>query len=115
MAYNVSALESGKADIKIVRGDTFVYPFNIYTESKLKYVPNAGDTITLQVFNKFTDTKPIYEKNIPYKSLFINLSADETKSMKYGNYVYVIRIRFSNGFVDSVISGKFSVTVPGGD
>ena len=115
MAFSVNKIQEDKSDLKIVRGDTFVYPFIIKNSLELKYIPNPSDTIMFYVYNKFTDTKPLFEKKIPYDNLYIILSAKETSSMRYGNYVYVVKIKYSSGFVDTIVTGNFSIVVPGGE
>lgn len=115
MAHSVKDIQSNKVDIKIVRGDTFIYPFAIHNELELKYIPSQSDTITLYVYNKFTDTNPLLVKNIPYNNTFIKFSANETSKMKYGNYVYCVKIKYSNGYVDTILTGNFSIVIPGGD
>lgn len=107
--YSVNQINDNKADIRIVKGDTFRKDIMIINDDKLKYIPGVGDKIVFCVFNRYTDSTPIFEKEIRYDELILELKASETAKMKYGNYVYVIRLKRHNGDVDTFIHGSLTV------
>ena len=61
------------------------------------------------VYNKYTDPEPLYEKEIPYNTRILSLSAKETDKMKYCNFVYKIRLIRRNGDTDDFLFGKFII------
>lgn len=106
---------AGKVDIKLVKGDTFSQNIKIYTDDLLLYVPQEGDKVTFSIWNKFTDTEPILSKELPIDTLIFDLTAEESDSFKYGNYVFSVKIEFADGKVDTFLSGAFSIVTAGGD
>lgn len=115
MGFKVTAETSGRVNIKLVKGDTFTQNIKIYTEDLLRYVPTAEDKVTFSIWNKFTDTEPILSKELPIDTMIFTLSAEESDSFKYGNYVYSVKIEFADGTVDTFLSGTFAIVTAGGD
>lgn len=115
MGFSVKQVSDGVVNIKLVKGDSFEYPIKIYTEYKLRYIPGPADAIFFRVYNKFTDITPLYEKKINYNDLMLIISADESELMRYGSYVYAVKIEYESGFKDTVISGTLTITSPGGE
>lgn len=115
MGYKVEDKKNGQVDIKVVKGDTFTQKIKIYTEDLLLYVPSENDVITFQIWNKYTDPEPLFEKQLDYQDMTFDLTAEESSRFRYGNYVYSVKIEFENGAVDSFLSGDFRIVVPGGD
>lgn len=115
MGFKVQDRKNGQVDIKIVKGDSFSQKIKIYTEDLLLYIPSENDVITFQIWNKYTDSTPLFEKEIDYQDMTFTLSAEESAAFKYGNYVYSVKIEFENGTVDHFLSGTVAIVVPGGD
>lgn len=107
--YSTDVINNNEVDIRIVKGNTFIQQVRILTDARLGYIPGPGDEILFQVFNKYSDTTPLFEKKIPYDTLRLEISAKETAQMKINNYVYVIKLFQQNGIVDSFIHGAFNV------
>ena len=107
--YTVNILSDNKIDIEIIKGNTFREQIRIINDARLGYVPSAGDEVLFQVFNKYSDDEPLFEKRIPYDTLVLDISAKETDRMKINNYVYRIRLIKQDFTVDDVIFGKFIV------
>lgn len=115
MGYVVNKIKEGKADIKVVRGDTFKQEIKIYTEDILLYIPAEQDIVTFCIWNKFTDEEPLYTQELNHEDMTFLLTAEECGTFKYGNYVYSVKIQFADGTVDTFLSGNFTVVVAGGD
>lgn len=107
--YTVNVVNNNQIDITIVKGNTFREQIRILNDARLSYVPCAGDEILFQVFNKYSDSAPLFEKKIPYDTLVLYLSAKETDKMRSNNYVYRIRLIKQDFTVDDVIYGKFII------
>lgn len=107
--YTVKEIDNNQTDIQIVRGNTFREQVRISNDARLAYVPEVADEIIFLVYNKYTDEKPLFEKHIPYDTMVLQLSAKETSRMKYGNYVYKIRLIRRNGDIDDFVHGNFQI------
>ena len=91
---------------------------NIYTENNIlllskekpknneikKY--NNGSSFNIRV-NK--PTRLILDKDISINDCILHLEPQDTKRLKFGEYVYDIQITFANGDVNTFISGKFKL------
>lgn len=113
LAFNVNEVNDRNTNFKIVKGDTFVQKVKIYTDDLLLYVPSEDDIILLQIFNRYTDPEPIFEREIPHDMYFV-MNAEETAQMKIGHYVYTIKLIFENGVVDTFMNGNFDIVTAEG-
>lgn len=115
MGYVVNGVKNGKADIIVVRGDTFTQKIKIYTDDLLLYVPSENDIITFSIWRKFTDDEPLYTQVLSNQDTTFVLTASECQNLNYGDYVYSVKVEFENGTVDTFLSGNFRVVIAGGD
>jgi len=69
--YVINEISKHQTDISIIKGDTFRELIRISDEARLTYVPEAADKIIFYVYNKYTDEKPLFEKEIPYNSMVL--------------------------------------------
>ena len=107
--FKIDTLSNNRVDIQVVKGNTFRKQIVIRDDARLAYIPCAADQIIFQVFNKYTDTTPVFEKLIPYDTMILELTAKETARMRINDYVYKIRLIRMNNDVDDVIVGNFIV------
>lgn len=107
--YTINKINNNEIDIQVVKGNTFREQIQILNDARLGYIPCPGDEIFFQVYNKYIDDTPIFEKKIPYDTLILELKANETAKMRIRNYVYKIKLIRQNGDVDDFIHGKFLV------
>ena len=75
------------------------------------YTPASGDSIRFALKhadmtpnkNSFKDASPVLIKTIPISTMQLKLKPEDTKKLKFGQYVYDIEITFANGDVDTFI------------
>lgn len=94
--------------IKITRGDTGIFTFDVMNEgAEYDY---SNDTVLFTVKQNTLTTDILFQKQIRYGENVTILPAD-TDNLSYGEYVYDIQLTTEGGFVDTVITpSKFIVT-----
>lgn len=107
--YIVNEVDNHETNITIIKGDTFKELIRISDDARLTYVPEAADKIMFAVYNKYTDETPLFEKEIPYDTMVLQLSYKETSKMKYGKYVYKVKLIRKNCETDTFLHGQFNV------
>ena len=107
--YSLDVVNNNNINIRIIKGNTFREKVRIINDARLGYVPCAGDEVIFSVFNRYTDETPLFEKKIPYDTMVLELTAKETAKMRYGNYVFKIRLKRINNDVDDFMHGTFTV------
>lgn len=107
MSYSVS----GKT-ITMTRGDTaYIYVTPKYKETGDVYEPQEGDSILFTVKRKATDTEALIEKEIPTATMQLCIKPEDTKPLRFGDYVFDIQMTYANGDVDTFITeGTFVIT-----
>lgn len=95
--------------ISLVRGDTLRVQVEIFADNE-PYIPVNGDSIRFAMKQYYASSKVLIEKIIPNDTLILKLDPSDTKRLSFGKYVYDIEITFSNGDVDTFISGEFELT-----
>ena len=104
--------------ITMTRGDTLIVDVTM-TRDGSNYTPQEGDVILFAVKNtamvgggaNYKDAEPILERVIPNATCQLVLIPDDTKSLKFGTYVYDISITFADGGVDTFIpTAEFILT-----
>ena len=107
-------------NITMTRGDTLVADVAITAPDGTDYTPQSGDVIKFAVKNTtmvgggadYKDVEPIIEKVIPNDTLQLVLNPEDTKPLKFGEYVYDVSIEFSDGNVDTFITTSPFVLTP---
>lgn len=97
--------------IYLTRGDTLRASLSI-KQNNTEYTPIEGDSIRFAMKRSdmkhdrtgYLDTTPLILKDIPIDTMILRLEPEDTKSLKFGKYVYDIQITMSNGLVDTFIS-----------
>lgn len=113
MAFNVDKINRRNTDITIVKGDTFIQVIKIYTDDLLLYIPDEGDNVTFNIYKRYTDAEPLFEREITNTMVF-QMTAEETANLKIGNYVYTCKITFEDGTVDTFLNGNFKIATAEG-
>lgn len=97
--------------ISITRGDSLRTTITIFTDDGNEYTPEDGDVVTFGLKKTINDEECLIEKVIPHDTMELYLSADETKALEYGEYLYDVQIKFAIGDVYTFITyTKFKVT-----
>ena len=89
--------------IELTRGDTL----NVYVKMCRKgeeYTPKAGDVMRFAMKKHYQDAEPVIEKIIPNDTQVLTLEPEDTKALKFGEYVYDIELTFADGTVDTFIA-----------
>ena len=107
--FKITNIDNNHTNIEIVKGNTFRQRIRIINDERLNYIPSAGDQIMFVVKSKYSDDKSLFEKQIPYDSMMLELKAKETAKMKTGNYVYYIKLIRHNADADTFIYGSFRI------
>ena len=113
VAFNIDKINRRNTDIAVVKGDTLVQIIKIYTDDLLLYIPDEGDSVTFNIYKKYTDTEPLFEREITDTMVF-QMTAEETANLKLGNYVYTCKITFKDGTVDTFLNGNFNIVTAQG-
>ena len=104
--------------ITLTRGDSFYTQIGMTTEDGQPYVPQEGDSLRFVlkhpkiVDGEFADVEPLLEKSIPTDTLVLTLAPNDTKSLKFGRYVYDVELTFANGDVDTFINNETFILDP---
>lgn len=104
MAYSINAATN---DITLVRGDYF--PCNIVmTRDDEPFTPVSG-SLRFAVKKRYTDPddKVLIVKQIPLNTLLLELESEDTKDLKFGDYVYDIEYQDDEGRPDTFIRARF--------
>ena len=105
-----------KNTIYLTRGDTLRASLGIKQNGE-DYTPQPGDSIRFALKrsdmkhdkSEFLDAKPLILKEIPTDTMVLQLEPKDTKSLKFGTYVYDIQITMENGLVDTFIFDKMHI------
>lgn len=100
-------------DITLTRGDTLTLTVTLTNMDGEPYEPESGDSIRFAVSTGyFGDSNYAlhFEQSIPADSMTFTMPATETGNLEYKEYNYDIEITHSDGCIDTVISGKLTIT-----
>ena len=104
MAYSI---DENTNKITLVRGDYFPCYISM-TKDGEAFTPASG-SLRFAVKKRYTDSdeKVLILKSIPINTLLLELESEDTKDLKFGEYVYDIEYSDHNGRPDTFIRGKF--------
>ena len=91
------------SEITLTRGDTFKTVITIKNHDGEEYQPQEGDVVRFAMKKKYKDEKPLLVKILDNEDLLLELTPEDTKNLKYGDYVYDIEITLSNCEVYTVV------------
>lgn len=86
--------------ITLTRGDTCAFDVEIKTDTGETYIPQEGDVITWTV-KKDTKTADVI---IQKTGSTIVLNPTDTRSLKYGSYLYDVTLTTESGAVYTIIT-----------
>ena len=92
--------------ISLTRGDSLRLNLTIKRKKTQEiYTPESGDSIRFALKKRFDDSLPVLiSKPIPIADpLILALDPEDTKSLRFGDYVYDIELTKANGLVDTFI------------
>lgn len=97
--------------ITMTRGDTLRVTVGMFRDGE-EYTPSVGDTLRFALKTpkfkdnggNYKDDEPLILKDIPISTRLLSLDPEDTKSLKFGKYVYDIQITFADGTVDTFIT-----------
>lgn len=101
-------VENYTKTIRMIRGDTLRLQITLNANGA-PYEPEAGDSIRFAMKKDYSQTESLLVKNIPTDTLTLHIEPNDTKTLKWGDYVYDIKITFENGDVDTVVSGRLEI------
>ena len=90
--------------IRLTRGDSLKLIVTPINSDGSDYIAEDGDTIRFSMKKSYNDQEPLIEKNIPVDTYLLELSPSDTKSLRFGEYVYDVQLTHTNGDVDTYIS-----------
>ena len=98
-------------DITLTRGDSLTIQIGMEKDGE-PYVPEVGSVVRFAMKAKYKDPDEavLLVKNIPIDTLELDFEPEDTKELTMGKtYVYDIELTDENGYVDTFISGTFTV------
>ena len=95
-------------EIELTRGDTLKIKIDIFINDEV-YIPRPEDSLRFAMKTAYNTSKLLIHKNIPVDTCILHLEPQDTKRLKFGEYVYDIQITFANGDVNTFISGRFTL------
>ena len=102
MAYSIN-----QNDITLVRGDYFPCVVSMEKDGE-RFIPTSGSLrFALKKSYRDPDERVLINKTIPLETMLLELEGDDTKSLKFGEYVYDIEYTDAQGRADTFIRGKF--------
>lgn len=99
--------------IKLTRGDTLTAQIAL-TKNGATYTPVEGDKIMFYLKrnlmdiprSRFIQEEPSIEKEVDIDTLVLTIEPDDTKDLRFGEYVYDLEITFANGEVDTFVNDE---------
>ena len=103
MGYSVN---NTTKEIELTRGDTLKVKIDVLINGEA-YTPRPEDSLRFAMKTTYNTSKLLVHKDIPIDTCILHLEPEDTKKLRFGEYVYDIQITFANGDVNTFISGKF--------
>ena len=105
MGYSVN---NTTKEIELTRGDTLKVKIDVLINGEA-YTPRPEDSLRFAMKTTYNTSKLLVHKDIPIDTCILHLEPEDTKKLRFGEYVYDIQITFANGDVNTCISGKFKL------
>ena len=93
-------------EIELTRGDTLKVKIDVLINGET-YIPRPEDSLRFAMKTTYNTSKLLVHKDIPIDTCILHLEPQDTKKLRFGDYVYDIQITFANGDVNTFISGRF--------
>lgn len=98
------SLQINGTTIRLTRGDSLKLVITPINFDGTDYEPDPQDRIRFAMKKNYGDKELLIEKNIPINNFLLQLEPSDTKSLKFGDYVYDVELTHANGDVDTYIS-----------
>ena len=96
-------------DITLTRGDSLFLQLALSKNGE-PYTPAQGSVIRFAMKLKYTDEDPVLVKLVPIDTLLLEIEPEDTSDLiMKKTYVYDIQLTDENGYVDTFISGTFTI------
>ena len=105
MGYSVN---NTTKEIELTRGDTLKIKIDVLINGEA-YTPRPEDSLRFAMKTTYNTSKLLVHKDIPIDTCILHLEPEDTKKLRFGEYVYDIQITFANGDVNTFISGRFTL------
>ena len=100
-------------NIQLTRGDSMSLIVTLEKDG-VTYTPVSTDSIRFALsksYSGMSDYQLLLEKEIPYDTLTLTLTAEDTQTLNYGTYNYDIELTLGGtGSVHTFISAEFTIT-----
>ena len=110
-------LDPHHADIYMTRGDTLLSSLTLMLSNGAEYTPTEDDTVRFAVKKRYSDSTPLINVDVPLTEtdddtvmLLLRVEPAQTKSLRFGTYVYDLEITYDDGVVDTFLSGDLILT-----
>lgn len=90
--------------ITLTRGDTLIAKITITTRDGQTYIPNESDSIRFAMKKTFWNEDVVLQKEIPVSTMLLRIEPEDTKKLRFGEYVYDIQLTKEDGIVDTFIA-----------
>ncbi|WP_305178742.1 hypothetical protein [Faecalibaculum rodentium] len=90
--------------IRLTQGDSARIGITITTKSGEAYVPATGDVIHFYLKQNIKAAQTTIDKEVSTAVMQLELTADETKKLVPGQYVYDLELTKASGDVDTFIN-----------
>lgn len=99
-------------DIELTRGDTGLFTIELKSTDGEDYEPQEGSSLRFAVAKKYgaTESECDLIKEIPIDTMTLEITAEESKALPFGNYLYDIQFTDPFGRVSTVIMAKLKIT-----
>ena len=95
--------------IEFTRGDTFKRTLKLYNGNE-EYTPDEGDVIRFAAKKSYGDNHIDIEKIVPTDTMLFELEPADTKTLKYGSYVFEFELTTAEGEVYTFMKGRMVLT-----
>lgn len=98
-------------NISLTRGDSLFLEIGL-TENGEEYTPEEGSSLRFALKGSYEDAdSTALVIDIPISTCVLEIKPEDTKSLEMKKtYVYDIQFTDADGYVDTVIKGKFKIT-----
>lgn len=99
MSYSIKG-----STITLTRGDTFSAEVKILKPDGSIYVCQPGDQIRFALKQDVKETSPLILKEVPISTMRLILDPEDTKDLRFGNYIYDVQLTKADGTVSTFIT-----------
>ena len=99
-------------NISLTRGDTGLFTISLTDKQGEPYTPAQGSKLRFAMSKKYgaDNEEVLVTRQIPINTMTLEILPEDTKELKFKEYVYDIELTDENDRVSTVILAKFNVT-----